>query len=111
MRIRAGRPLTFPHVPEASPALAATVTDRIWPRVMLQWEWLGGQTPARRVAIVGAGAWGTSLAASLHRAGLEVDLGAIAGDPAPAGHATQPADPDWPARRCRTRCGSWPPMS
>ncbi len=94
VRIRAGRPLTFPHVSEASPALAATVTDRIWPRVMLQWEWLGGQTPARRVAIIGGGSWGTSLAASLHRAGLDVDLGAIPGEQPPARDAARSGEPD-----------------
>ena len=42
---------------------------------MLQWEWLGGLPPVRRVAIIGAGGWGTSLAVCLARAGLEVDLG------------------------------------
>ena len=75
VRIRAGRPLTFPHVSEPSPALATAVTERIWPCVMLQWEWLGGLPPVRRAAIIGAGSWGTSLAVSLARAGLEVDLG------------------------------------
>ena len=47
IRIRAGRALAFPRVDQASPALARTVTDRIWPCVMLQWEWLGGEAPAR----------------------------------------------------------------
>ena len=75
VRIRAGRPLRFPTVEHASPALAAAVTDRIWPCVMLQWEWLGGLPPIRRAAIVGAGTWGTSLAVCLARAGFEVDLG------------------------------------
>src|SRR5947209_18106275 len=75
VRIRAGRPLRFPTVDHASPALAGAVTDRIWPCVMLQWEWLGGLPPVRRAAIVGAGTWGTSLAISLARAGFEVDLG------------------------------------
>jgi glycerol-3-phosphate dehydrogenase (NAD(P)+) len=75
VRIRAGRPLRFPQVRDASPALAVAVTDRIWPCVMLQWEWLGGLPPIRRAAIIGAGRWGTSLAVSLARAGLEVDLG------------------------------------
>jgi glycerol-3-phosphate dehydrogenase (NAD(P)+) len=75
VRIRAGRPLRFPLVRGASPALAGAVTDRIWPCVMLQWEWLGGLPPIRRVAIIGAGSWGTSLAVSLARAGLEVELG------------------------------------
>jgi 1-acyl-sn-glycerol-3-phosphate acyltransferase len=75
VRIRAGRPLTFPRVESPSPALAAAVTDRIWPCVELQWEWLGGLPRLRRAAVVGAGAWGTSLAVALQRAGLEVNLG------------------------------------
>jgi 1-acyl-sn-glycerol-3-phosphate acyltransferase len=75
IRIRAGRPLTFPKVEHASPGLAAAVTARIWPCVMLQWEWLGGMPPIRRAAIIGAGNWGTSLAVALARAEFEVELG------------------------------------
>jgi 1-acyl-sn-glycerol-3-phosphate acyltransferase len=75
VRIRIGSPLTFPKVEKASPQLAAAVTDRIWPNVMLQWEWLGGLPPLRRAAVIGAGSWGTSVAVMLARAGLEVDLG------------------------------------
>jgi glycerol-3-phosphate dehydrogenase (NAD(P)+) len=75
VRLRAGRPLHFPTVENASPTLAGAVTDRIWPCVMLQWEWLGGMPPIRRAAIIGAGAAGTSLAVLLARAGFEVDLG------------------------------------
>ncbi len=75
VRLRAGRPLRFPQVKNPSPALAGAVTERIWPCVMLQWEWLGGLTPVRRVAIIGAGASGTSLAVCLARAGIEVELG------------------------------------
>ncbi len=75
VKLRAGPPLHFPKVDNASPALAGAVTDRIWPMVMLQWEWLGGLPPIRRAAIIGAGAWGTSLAVLLARAGLEVELG------------------------------------
>src|SRR5947209_4797862 len=75
VRIRAGRAVRFPHVEGASPALAGAVTARIWPCVMLQWEWLGGLPPIRRAAVIGAGSWGTSLAVSLARAGFEVDLG------------------------------------
>src|SRR3984885_8685822 len=75
VRIRAGRALTFPTVEEPSKALAGAVTDRIWPCVMLQWEWLGGTPPLRRAAIIGAGTWGTSLAICLVRAGIEVELG------------------------------------
>jgi len=75
VRIRIGRALTFPRVESASPQLAAAVTDRIWPNVMLQWEWLGGLPPLRRAAVIGAGSWGTSVAVMLARAGLEVELG------------------------------------
>src|SRR4051794_30943117 len=75
VRIRAGRPLTFPRVDRPSPALAGAVTDRIWPCVELQWEWLGGVPTLRRAAVIGAGARGTALAVALARAGLEVDLG------------------------------------
>ncbi len=75
VRIRAGRPLTFPQVESPSRELAQAVTDRIWPCVMLQWEWLGGISPLRRAAVVGAGAWGTALAVAFARAGLDVDLG------------------------------------
>jgi 1-acyl-sn-glycerol-3-phosphate acyltransferase len=75
VRIRAGRPLRFPQLEDASLGLANAVTGRIWPCVMLQWEWLGGLPPIRRAAIIGAGSWGTSLAVCLARAGFEVDLG------------------------------------
>jgi 1-acyl-sn-glycerol-3-phosphate acyltransferase len=75
VRIRAGRALRFPKVEHASPALAGAVTHRIWPCVMLQWEWLGGLPPIRRVAVIGAGTWGTGVAVALVRAGLEVELG------------------------------------
>src|SRR5579859_5795609 len=75
VRIRAGRALRFPQVPDASPQLAGAVTDRIWPCVMLQWEWLGGLPPIRRAAVIGAGAWGTTLSICLARAGFDVDLG------------------------------------
>ena len=59
------------------------MTDRIWPNVMLQWEWLGGLPPLRRAAVIGAGARGAALAGLLARAGLEVDLGAGRREPAP----------------------------
>jgi 1-acyl-sn-glycerol-3-phosphate acyltransferase len=75
VRLRAGRPLRFPVVDEPSPELALAVTERIWPCVMLQWEWLGGLAPIRRAAVIGAGTWGTSLAVALARAGVEVELG------------------------------------
>jgi len=50
VRIRAGRPLTFPRVESPSSQLANAVTERIWPCVELQWEWLGGAPPAPRAA-------------------------------------------------------------
>ncbi len=75
VRIRCGPPLTFGPVSEPSPQLARAVTERVWPCVELQWEWLGGTAPLRRAAIIGAGAWGTGLAVALARAGLEVELG------------------------------------
>jgi len=78
VRIRIGGPLTFPKVEKASPQLAAAVTDRIWPNVMLQWEWLGGLPPLRRAAVIGAGADGAALATMLTRAGVQVDRGAVA---------------------------------
>jgi glycerol-3-phosphate dehydrogenase (NAD(P)+) len=73
VRVRIGPPLTFPKVEHASPQLAAAVTDRIWPNVMLQWEWLGGLPPLRRAAVLGAGTHAGELAAALTRAGLEVE--------------------------------------
>jgi glycerol-3-phosphate dehydrogenase (NAD(P)+) len=75
VRIRAGRPLRFPKVDEPSPQLAGAVTERIWPCVELQWEWLGGAAPIRRVSILGAGSWGTGLAVKLAHAGVDVELG------------------------------------
>jgi 1-acyl-sn-glycerol-3-phosphate acyltransferase len=48
VRIRCGRPLTFPRVENPSQHLATAVTDRIWPCVELQWAWLGGEVAARR---------------------------------------------------------------
>jgi len=92
VRLRAGRPLRFPTVENASPALAGAVTDRIWPMVMLQWEWLGGLPPIRRAAIIGAGAWGTSLAVLLARAGLDVQLGCRTREQAAAVAATRKND-------------------
>ncbi len=92
VRIRIGSPLTFPHVEQPSPQLAAAVTDRIWPNVMLQWEWLGGLPPLRRAAVIGAGSWGTAVAVMLARAGLEVDLGARTREQAEALAGTRRSD-------------------
>src|SRR3954470_15711957 len=47
VRIRAGRALTFPRVEQPTPRLSGAVTERIWPCVALQWEWLGGTPPVR----------------------------------------------------------------
>lgn len=76
VRVRLGPPMTFPRAEEPSPALAETVTARIWPNVLLQWEDLGGLPPMRRAAVIGAGSWGTAVAVLLARGGLEVQLGA-----------------------------------
>ena len=76
VRVRLGRAMTFPQAEEPSPALAETVTARIWPNVQLQWEDLGGLPPIRRAAVIGAGSWGTAVAVLLARGGLEVQLGA-----------------------------------
>ena len=67
--------MTFPRAAHPSPALAETVTARIWPNVLLQWEDLGGLPPMRRAAVIGAGSWGTAVAVLLARGGLEVQLG------------------------------------
>jgi glycerol-3-phosphate dehydrogenase len=67
--------MTFPRTDHPSPALAATVTRRIWPNIELQWEWLGGLPPLRKAAVIGAGSWGTAMAVLLARGGLEVQLG------------------------------------
>jgi glycerol-3-phosphate dehydrogenase (NAD(P)+) len=89
VRIRVGRPLRFPAVPEPSPQLAQAVTDRIWPCVMLQWEWLGGLPPLRRAVVVGAGSCGTSLAVMLARGGMDVELGCRTAEQAHALAATR----------------------
>jgi 1-acyl-sn-glycerol-3-phosphate acyltransferase len=75
VKVRLGRPLTFPRVESASRQLATEVTARIWPCVELQWEWLGGLPPLRKAAVIGAGSMGTGVATLLARAGLEVQLG------------------------------------
>jgi glycerol-3-phosphate dehydrogenase (NAD(P)+) len=75
VHIRAGAALTFPRVVDPSPFLAGEVTERIWPCVELQWEWLGGLPPLRTAAVVGGGCMGTAAAAVLARAGLQVQLG------------------------------------
>ena len=76
VKVRLGRAMTFPRAAHPSPALAETVTARIWPNVELQWEDLGGLPPMRRAAVIGAGSWGTAVAILLARGGLEVQLGA-----------------------------------
>jgi 1-acyl-sn-glycerol-3-phosphate acyltransferase len=75
VHLRFGAPVTFPRVESPSQFLAGEVTERIWPCVELQWEWLGGLPPLRTAAVVGAGSMGTAAAVVLARAGLEVQLG------------------------------------
>jgi glycerol-3-phosphate dehydrogenase (NAD(P)+) len=76
VKVRLGKAMTFPRAEEPSPALAETVTGRIWPNVLLQWEDIGGLPPMRRAAVIGAGSWGTAVAVLLARGGLDVQLGA-----------------------------------
>ncbi len=76
VKVRCGKAMTFPRSEEPSQQLAETVTARIWPNVLLQWEDLGGLPPMRRAAVIGAGSWGTAVAVLLARGGLEVQLGA-----------------------------------
>ena len=48
-----------PHrvrIQNPTPALAAAVTERIWSRVTLQWDWLGGAMPEREIVATPAGA-------------------------------------------------------
>jgi 1-acyl-sn-glycerol-3-phosphate acyltransferase len=52
---RCGPPLTFPRIEKPSPRLAGAVTDRIWPCVELQWEWLGGAQPERGERVAESG--------------------------------------------------------
>jgi 1-acyl-sn-glycerol-3-phosphate acyltransferase len=75
VHVRFGPALTYPRVENPSPFLAGEVTERIWPCVGLQWEWLGGLPPLRTAAVVGGGSMGTAMASVLARAGLEVQLG------------------------------------
>jgi glycerol-3-phosphate dehydrogenase (NAD(P)+) len=84
VHLRCGPPLTFPRVDDPSPFLAGEVTERIWPCVGLQWEWLGGLPPLRTAAVVGAGSMGTAAAVVLARAGLQVQLGCRTGAQAEA---------------------------
>jgi 1-acyl-sn-glycerol-3-phosphate acyltransferase len=75
VHVRCGAALTYPRVENPSRFLAGEVTERIWPCVGLQWEWLGGLPPLRTAAVIGAGSMGTAIASVLARAGLEVQLG------------------------------------
>ena len=54
VQVRCGPPLMFPRLENPSPRLAGAVTDRIWPCVRLQWEWLGG-LPAPRAGTAASG--------------------------------------------------------
>lgn len=84
VRLRAGKPVTFPRTDNPSPSLAATVTSRIWPSIELQWEWLGGLPPMRKAAVIGGGSWGTAVAVLLARGGVEVQLGCRSAEQAEA---------------------------
>jgi glycerol-3-phosphate dehydrogenase (NAD(P)+) len=75
VKVRLGPAMRFPRVEHPSQPLAESVTGRIWPNVLLQWEAIGGLPPMRRAAVIGAGSWGTAVAVLLARGGLEVQLG------------------------------------
>jgi len=45
--LRCGRAVSFSPIENPSPAEATAVTERIWLRVALQWQWLGGKMPPR----------------------------------------------------------------
>src|SRR4051794_9960975 len=72
IKVRYGRPLTFPRADNPSKTLATEVTARIWPCVELQWEWLGGLPSLRKAAVIGAGSIGTRGATPLPPAGPQV---------------------------------------
>jgi glycerol-3-phosphate dehydrogenase (NAD(P)+) len=74
--IRCGRALTFPRPLDREPrhGLAQEIANRVWSCVSLQWEYLGGLPPIRRVVVVGAGSWGTAVATLLARGGASVQL-------------------------------------
>jgi len=62
VRVRCGAPLHFPRLERPSPALATAVTQRVWPCVELQWQWLGGEPPERRSTAVELGSSGVRAA-------------------------------------------------
>src|SRR3954468_11335943 len=101
VRIRIGSPLRFPTVHNPSPELAKAVTDRIWPCVALQWEWLGGLAPVRRATVLGD----TDAIAPLRAAGIEIapldattDLVVLATAARGLAPALERIGPDIPAR-------------
>jgi 1-acyl-sn-glycerol-3-phosphate acyltransferase len=72
VRIRMGRPLTFPTVEKPSPHVASEVTARIWPCVELMWEWLGGLPPLRKAVVIGEGQNAAWLNDLLTQGGLDM---------------------------------------
>jgi glycerol-3-phosphate dehydrogenase (NAD(P)+) len=74
--VRCGRALTFPRPLDREPrhSLAQEIANRVWSCISLQWEYLGGTAPVRRVVVVGAGSWGTAVATLLARGGVSVQL-------------------------------------
>src|SRR5919204_629887 len=96
VKLRMGRPMTFPRSERPSPALAATVTARIWPNIELQWEALGGLPPVRRAAVIGAGSWGTAVAGLLAPGWSASGRGTSSGSRWPAPPRTRPPSPRRP---------------
>jgi len=75
VKVRAGQSLRFPQVDDPTLRLATEISNRVWPNIELQWEWLGGLPPMKTAAVIGAGSWGTAVAVLLARGGLDVQLG------------------------------------
>jgi glycerol-3-phosphate dehydrogenase (NAD(P)+) len=82
--VRCGRALTFPRPLDREPrhGLAQEIANRVWSCVALQWEYLGGLPPIRRVVVIGAGSWGTAVSTLLARGGATVQLIARTGEQA-----------------------------
>jgi len=74
--VRCGRALTYPRPLDREPrhGLAQEIANRVWSCISLQWEYLGGVPPIRRVIVIGAGSWGTAVATLLARGGASVQL-------------------------------------
>ena len=112
VRIRAGRALRFPQVPEPSRGAGRR---RHRPDLAVRDAPVGvARRPAAGAAgsaIIGAGGWGTSLAVCLARAGLEVDLGCRTQEQAQTLQPPGRTPATCRASSCPTRSGCCAPPS